>query len=311
VTTVTARAPRKATQNIFQFDQETFRAGFPHKGFKTKHQLCDHPLFELSRLEKLIRFLPQDKVEYHSGAVGFTVQKRTYPSNGLSIADTIRRIEEVPSWVVLRNVEADPEYHELLHTMLAEVRAQMTGLPCEPWMSDMHRLFGFIFISSPGTITPCHVDDEHSFLSQVRGAKQIAMWDEQDRTVMSEEQAESMLEFFHDPEYDCYLPYKDEFLPRASMFDLAPGESLHFPFGAPHWVRNGNEVSISFSNTFRSLRAERQSTVYYINKKLRQMGVQPTPPFQSAWCDSVKFNSFLAARNTSRLLRGQKSQEKW
>jgi len=308
---MTATESMKHTQGIFQFDQQTFRAKFPDKGFKIKHQLCNHPLLELPRLEQLIRFLPQDKTEYHSGAVGFTVQKKTYPSNGLSIADTIRRIEEVPSWVAIRNVEADPEYRELLHSMLAEVRAQMTGMPCEPWMSDMHRLYAFIFISSPGTITPCHVDDEHSFLSQVRGTKQIAMWDEEDRAVMSEEQAESMLEFFHDEKYDCYLPYKDEFLPRATMFDLTPGEALHFPFGAPHWVRNGKEVSISFSITYRSLRAEQQAIVYHVNKRLRRLGVQPTPPFQSGWRDAVKFNSFLAARNASRMLRGTKGQEKW
>jgi len=308
---MTASDTMNHTERIFQFDRETFREKFPHKGFKLRHQLCNHPLLELPRLEKLIQALPQDKVEYHSGAVGFTVEKKTYPSNGLSIADTIRRLEEVPSWVALRNVEADPEYRELLHDMLAEVRDQITGLPCEHWMRDMHRLYAFIFISSPGTVTPCHVDDEHSFLSQVRGAKQIAMWDEEDRAVMSEEQAESMLEFFHDEEYDCYLPYKDEFLPRATMFDLNPGESLHFPFGAPHWVRNGNEVSISFSITYRSLRAEKQAVVYHLNKRLRRFGLQPTPPFQSGWRDAVKVGSFLAARNAARLLRGTRSQDKW
>src|SRR5271165_1121095 len=306
---MTASDTMRHTESVFQFDLETFRENFPHKGFKLRHQLCNHPLLELPRLEKLIQTLPQDKVEYHSGAVGFTVEKKTYPSNGLSIADTIRRIEEVPSWVALRNVEADPEYRELLHNVLAEVREQITGLPCEPWMSDMHRLYAFISISSPGTVTPCHVDDEHSFLSQVRGSKQIAMWDEEDRAVMSEEQAESMLEFFHDEKCDCYLPYKDEFLPRATMFELTPGESLHFPFGAPHWVRNGNEVSISFSITYRSLRAEKQSVVYHLNKRLRRFGLRPTPPFQSGWRDAVKVNSFLAARNAARLLSGKGSQD--
>ncbi len=308
---MTATETMKRTEGIFQFDRETFRAKFPNQGFKIQHRLSNHPLLELPRLEKLIHFLPQDKVEYHSGAVGFTVEKKTYPSNGLSISDTIRRIEEVPSWVAVRNVEADPEYRELLHGLLAEVRAQMTGLPCERWMGDMHRLYAFIFISSPGTVTPCHVDDEHSFLMQVRGSKRIALWDEDDRSVMSEEQAESMLEFFHDEKYDCYLPYKDEYLPRATMFDLTPGEALHFPFGAPHWVTNGNEVSISFSITYRSLMAEQQAIVYHMNKKLRRVGMQPTPPFQSAWRDAVKFNSFLAVRNAKRLLRGRKSEDKW
>jgi hypothetical protein len=308
---MTASETMKSTEGVFRFDRETFREKFPYKGFKIQHRLCNHPLLELPRLEKLIGTLPADKVEYHSGAVGFTVEKKSYPSNGLSITETIRRLNEVPSWVAVRNVEADPEYRSLLHSLIEEVRGQMVGLPCERWMSDMHRLYAFIFISSPGTVTPCHVDDEHSFLMQVRGTKQIAMWDEEDRAVMNEEQAESMLEFFHDEKYDCYLPYKDEFLPRATMFDLTPGEALHFPFGAPHWVRNGKEVSISFSITYRSLRAEKQAVVYHMNKKLRRFGVRPTPPFKSEWRDSLKFNSFLAARNAAKLLRGVKSQDKW
>jgi hypothetical protein len=298
-------------QGIFQFDREMFQDKFPHEGFKARHQLCGHPLLEFSRLERLIHGLPPDKVEYHSGKVGFTVQKKLYPSNGLSISDTIRRLEEVPSWIAVRNVEADPEYRELVRSLVEEVRGQLPGLACERSMRDMHRLYGFIFISSPGTVTPCHVDDEHSFLMQVRGTKQIAMWDEEDRSVMSEEQAESMLEFYHDDNYDCYLPYQEEFLPRAEMFDLTAGEALHFPFGAPHWVRNGKEVSITFSVAFRSLRAEQQAIVYHVNKKLRRFGIQPTPPFQSGWRDSVKIKSFLTARGVSRAVRGVKQRDRW
>lgn len=300
------------TSNVFEFNRQEFQEKFPHRGFLTPHRLCDHPLLELPRLEKLARTLPEDKVEYHSGKVGFSQPKKTYPGNGLSIVDTIRKIEETTSWMVLRQCERDPEYAELLKSVLAEVYAQFEGLPKKPWMQDLHREHAFIFISSPGTITPCHVDDEHSFLMQVRGSKTISQWDWRDRSIMTEPQAEDMLEFWHDDSYDCYLPYKDEFLPGATQFHLTAGNALHFPFGAPHWVKNGPEVSISFSITFRTLMSEQHAIVYHLNKRMRSMGLQPTPPEQSPWRDAVKFNAFMAARQAARLVKGSaKGAGRW
>lgn len=301
------------TGNVFQFNPSDFRENYPSRGFLTPHQLCNHPLLELPRLEKLARSLPQDKVEYYSGKVGFHQPKKTYPGNGLSIVDTIRKIEETTSWMVLRHCEKDPEYGELLHSLLGEVYAQFPAGSRHPAMQDLHREHAFIFISSPGAITPCHVDDEHSFLMQVRGSKTIAQWPVDDRQTMTEPQAEELLAFWHDEHYDCYVPYSEEFLTRAEMFHLTAGNALHFPFGAPHWVTNGPEVSISFSITFRTLMSEQQAIVYFWNKKMRKLGLSPTPPERSAWRDSLKVNAFLAARQTARVLKGSKlsGQDKW
>ena len=46
--------------------------------------------------------------------------------------------------------------------------------------------------------------------------------------------------------------FKDEYPDKAFTFELNPGDGLHFPLTWPHWVKNGNEVSISFSITFRN-----------------------------------------------------------
>jgi hypothetical protein len=307
---MSATLTRPTTQSVFEFNRDQFREKFPHQGFLTPHRLCGHPLLELPRLEKLARTLPEALVEYHSGKVGFSQPKKTYPGNGLSMLDTIRRIEETTSWMVLRQCEHDPEYAELMHSLIGEVLAQFAGLPPQPWMQEIHRQHVFIFISSPNTITPCHVDDEHSFLMQVRGSKTVAQWDWRDRRIMTEPQAEDMLEFWHDEKYDCYLPYKDEFLPAATQFELQAGNALHFPFGAPHWVKNGPAVSISFSIAWRSLMSEQHAVVYHLNKRMRALGLKPTPPEQSAWRDSVKFNAFMAARQTARLARGVR-KERW
>ena len=45
-------------------------------------------------------------------------------------------------------------------------------------------LEGFIFVSSPGSVTPYHIDPERNFLLQVRGNKTMHMFDGSDRSLL-------------------------------------------------------------------------------------------------------------------------------
>jgi len=63
----------------------------------------------------------------------------------------------------------------------------------------------------------------------------------------------------------------------TSIFELTAGAGLHFPEVAPHWVRNGDEVSVSFSVTFRTPASERQRIVFCANADLRARGLNPMP----------------------------------
>ncbi len=294
---------------LLSSDPNQFRENFPDRGFKVRHNLCDQPELQLPSLIELARRLPENQVEYYSGKVAIDQDGRKYPKNGLSIVETVRRIEECGSWMVLKNVDTDPQYGKLLRVMLDEVYRQFGSGSRDYAMRDMHREAAFIFISSPNSVTPYHLDDEHNFLCQIRGSKQVSMWDPRDRSVMPEPQIEEMLQFWHDESYDRRMPYKDEFQQRATVYDLNPGEALHFPFGAPHWVKNGPAVSVSFSITFRSLMSERQAIVYYLNRRLRALGLNPTPPERSPWRDSLKYGAFQAVRRTSRVLRGRSPGE--
>ena len=48
----------------------------------------------------------------------------------------------------------------------------------------------FIFVSSPGAVTPFHIDPEWNFLLQVRGRKIIHVFPADDRSLVSEEELE-------------------------------------------------------------------------------------------------------------------------
>jgi hypothetical protein len=196
--------------------------------------------------------------------------------------------------MVINNVELDPEYRQLLDRCLDEV--QLFSDPIDP---GMFRREGFIFISSPGSITPFHMDPEYNFLLQIRGGKQISIWGSKDRSVLSEVTLEK---YFSDVERQ--ISFKEEYQPKASIFELTPGTGLHFPVVAPHWVRNGDEVSVSFSVTFRTPASERRRIVYCANADFRRRGLNPRPPGVSAFRDLAKFYAFRAQSGIKRLLGG-------
>ena len=89
------------------------------------------------------------------------------------------------------------------------------------------------------------------------------------------------------------------------MFELNPGQGLHFPVEAPHWVQNGSELSISFSFTFRTDESERREVLYRMNHKLRKLGLSPAPVGKSKLVDGGKFALVRAARLLKRGIPGR------
>src|SRR5205085_8567277 len=193
---------------------------------------------------------------------------RRTPRNGLSVEETIRRIETCRSWMVLKHVEQDPEYKALLDACLAEI-----GRHSEPLDRGMCEREGHVFVSSPRSVTPFHLDHEYNFLLQVRGTKTIHQFDRTDRQVLKEED----LERFHDGAHRN-LPWRDEMEARGSAHLLGPGDGLHFPVHAPHWVENGDAVSVSFSITWKTPAVLRTGALYRINARLRRRGFHPSAP---------------------------------
>ena len=183
-TSVRASTGTPAT-GLLDIDPVTFRGCFDRRPFLIGHALTNHPLFEISRLMRLCRSLPESSVEYNAGNIPISVDPKRTPGNGLSAEETIRRIAQCRSWLVLKYVEQDPEYRALLHDCLAEVAWQSESLRPGMFLEQ-----GFIFLSSPGSVTPYHMDPEHNFLLQIRGSKRIHMFDGRDRSVLSEEELE-------------------------------------------------------------------------------------------------------------------------
>ena len=277
---------------LLDIDGETFRSSFNRAPFLIRHYLAGHPLFSLQRLIELASRLPEENVKYNEADIPVATGLYKGPRSGLSALETIRRIEECRSWMVINNVELDPEYRQLLDRCLDEV--QHFSEPVDP---GMFRREGFIFISSPFSVTPFHMDPEYNFLLQIRGDKRISIWDSRDRAVLTETALER---YFSDT--DKHIVFKEEYQQKASIFELTPGAGLHFPVVAPHWVRNGDDVSVSFSITFRTPVSERQRIVYCANAGLRKRGLNPTPQGASVFRDFTKYYAFRARSGIKRSL---------
>jgi hypothetical protein len=277
---------QNSTTARLQIDAAQFNSAFPHQPFLVRHALCGNPLFSLESLVALSKRLPPTKVEYNAGTIDIDMHDKLTPQTGLSIEETIRRIESCRSWMVLKNVEADPTYRSLLDACLADVAHWS-----EPLTPGMRRHEGYIFISSPGSRTPYHMDGEHNFLLQLTGSKKVHMWDSADRSLLTEKEIEAHYTGAH-----RNLSYQDSFAAKSKVFDLTPGHGLHFPVNAPHWVQNGPEVSVSFSVTFRTPAIDKRALLYAANGRLRGWGLNPTPVGQSGLRDALLHNTVRGLR---------------
>ena len=259
---------------------EAMAALYPLTPGLLHHRLPDHPLLSLEALARLGETLAAGQVEYNPGDVPIGILPEDLPSNGLSIGETIRTIDTNRSWAVLKNIESEGPYRDLLMALLSELEPVVN-----PRTGAMLTPQGFIFISSPGSITPFHFDPEHNILLQLRGTKVMHVWPSGDER------------FAHRTQHERYhtgghrnLPWQDDYKGDALQVPLAPGDAVLMPVMAPHFVANGDAPSISLSITWRSEWSYRESEAHAANAALRRMGLDPAMPPRwpsYAWAKTV------------------------
>jgi hypothetical protein len=265
-----------------KFDQD--------RGFALRHDLADHPLLSLEALVALAKKLPAQQVEYNIGELGIHQDPALTPRNGLSAEETVQRIATCRSWMVLKDIEAEPAYKALIDHCLVPVE-QALGKLAE---GSYHR-HGFIFVSSPGAVTPFHVDFEQNFLMQIRGKKFITVFNDQDRRLLPEMRREMAV--LGAPRN---MEYHEDFAVLGHTYEMNPGDAVNVPLSSPHWVKVGDEVSISFSVTFQTRVTERIRSAHALNHRLRQKGFNPRDVGQSLVRDEAKRWGEKVARRLSR-----------
>ncbi len=269
------------------------RAAYPEQPILLDHDLVDHPLLKLDALAALAgRIRPVD-AEYNRGDVPVGLDPADTPSNGLSIADTIRSIEDCGSWMVLKFIEQDETYRGLLHDVLADVAPAVRDAT-----GEMLKREGFIFISSPRSVTPFHFDPEHNILLQILGSKTMTIFAADDEKVVPGVEHER----FHNGGHRN-LPWREDLAPEGRPFALTPGKAVYVPVKAPHWVQNGPEVSISLSITWRSEWSYDEEYARRMNHILRRAGMKPRAPGRFPDNNRLKSIGYRAIAKAGRIGR--------
>ena len=279
-------------------DRPMFDANFDRRPFYVTHELAAHPLLELSAMADLSERLPTHTVEWNAGGAGAYGRREQIKPPTLPCAETIRRVGELPAWVLLREIEHDPLYKRLLNDLLDEIEPLSA-----PLRAGMCQREGFLFISSREAVTPFHFDPEHNFLLQVRGQKTVHMWDPTNRWVLPASAIDAYYAGVHGISGNRNQPYREEFLANAWVLPLKAGQGIHFPLHAPHWVKTESEVSVSLSITFRSRQSKFREVVHAANGHLRKFGVTPPEPGTSLMWDVGTHVGFRGLRKVRGLVR--------
>ncbi len=275
------REPSAEAKSILDMDRAVFRDSFERRHFTLGHALAGSELFQLPRLIELARDTAETRptdLYFDAGDIEIGQRWASSPKSSFPIDETIRRIETARAWIILRQAERASAYGKLLEACMAEIFAA-AGPGIEKRISKREVI---IFITSPRRITTYHIDRQCNFILQVHGDKQINVFDRNDRDVLPERE----LEQFWTVDNNAAI-YKPQLQDRADVITLRPGLGVHLPVNAPHWLQNGDDISITVSINFQFLDQERAS-LYRANFFLRKLGIDPVPPWVSPARDAWK-----------------------
>ncbi len=281
-------------------EQQAFKVQFidnegysPRKVRRLRHTYSEHPLLTMPALAQLAERLYKkntNQVRFVSKGVKLDSTFNTTPENPdqVSIGDVFKNITNPGSWVALWTIQSEPEYKKLLWEIVNSVEGDWKVK--DPGLFE---LTGYVFISSPPSVTPFHVDSENNFLLQIKGKKRFGVWQPQDSKVISNEAVENWIVYRNLDK----VKYKPEFMNSAVVDDvLEAGDGIYMPSTAPHlthaevdFATADSPYSITLAVVFYTRNTRRLAYIYSVNRMLRKFGLVPSPPEKNKVLDLVKY----------------------
>jgi hypothetical protein len=254
------------------------------------HGLAGHPLLGIDAIAELAESLGADGISADN-AVKPLVDPGYVSLAVEGVGDRIRSLASSDSWFTLLNIERHPRYAALIDGMVDRIAADADLPPASLW-----NRWGFVFASSPGSITSAHFDVEHSLLFQLEGRRTLSFGRFGDADVREHEverywRGESFGRVEAMPEHVADL-------------ELAPGVGAYIPPYVPHWLVNGDAASLSLTITFYTRSNADEIDVQVVNHRLRRLGLHPAPYGRSRGRDRAKAAAMRGYRGARRWLRG-------
>ena len=223
------------------------------------HALTDSPLFARPALEALIESYPRQHYGLvETGRAGGERRWREGDFGGITGAGVLEAIAAGRMWLNLRNLSAvDARYAALLDQLLDEFAREMPGF------KPIRKNCGLL-ISSPHVEVYYHADLPGQMLMQIEGKKRIRIWPAE-APYLTAQQLEDIAVF----DLEVGLPYDRDYDKGAQVFDLEPGQMLHWPLNGPHRVENYGMLNISLTISYQTEEIRRAETIHLANGMLR------------------------------------------
>jgi hypothetical protein len=293
-------------EHVMDCDPDVFRRDLNVLPYEISHTLTDHPLFQLPALVELAQRVAARKNPHMSGGdVYFNeggIEAGTKPNydrpeeERARAAELVRKIEPAEAWIILKHVEREEGYREVMEAAVCDA-LQLAGGAGRELFKKIKWFEAIVFITSPNRVTEYHIDRECSWIFQIRGDKAIHLFDRADKDVVPEEE----LERFYTVDNRA-SQYKPQFEERAIVYEMTPGTGVHIPVNTPHWLKNGNNVSITLNVNFQFHDVE-IANLYKANYYLRRAGLKPALPGVHKTTDRLKALAFTGALAVKRKLK--------
>jgi hypothetical protein len=272
--------------------------------FKFGHTLLGHPALGLDNLARVLPALPKARVHYSKGFLkngdDFESALCKGEPRAMSIEETIEQIRVSDSYIMVDGPQEHASFAPLYRELIGDVETIMRRCGVGERVTDP-RLF--LFIASPNSVTPFHIDRYSNFLMQFRGSKEVSVFPQWDERLVSSENKEAYVALAN-----TKLPWKPEFDALGTKFDFRPGDAVHIPFTAGHHVRNGaDDISISLSIFFSTRESLAWQNALRFNHAsrgmLQRVGMTPAPVGHQPWRDVGKSYMWRAMRGVRQTLR--------
>jgi len=289
-------------ERVIECDPELFTKNFNRLPHGVQHNLSANPLFQLPALAELAqRLVARERPHHSSGDIHIhegTTSISTFGVRELAkmrVSELVTNIEQGQTWVILKHIEREPGYKEVFENCIRDLM-QLAG---KQLLEQVKWFEASLFITSPNRVTDYHIDRECSWLLQIHGNKDMHLFDRSDKDVLPDEELEQYW-----TGNNLASAYKPQFESRAIVHHLRPGIGVHSPVNTPHWLKNGDNVSVSLSVNFQFLEGAWEN-LFRANHYLRRAGLTPSSPGKHPFADNAKRGTYTAIQDVQRLLKRQ------
>jgi|HubBroStandDraft_1064217.scaffolds.fasta_scaffold78154_2 hypothetical protein len=291
-----------APERMIECNPEVFRQNFNRLPHEVQHTLAANPLFQLPALAVLAQQVaarenphyPQGDIYIDRGAGQADAKAGLRDQQKNEITKLVEEIERGQTWIILKHIEREPGYREVFENCILDI----IDLAGKEIVKDIKWFEATLFITSPNRVTDYHIDRECVWLLQIQGEKEFHLFDRADKDVLPDDELERYWAV-----NNLSAVYKPQYESHAMVFHMRPGMGVHSPVNTPHWLKNGNNVSVSLSINFQ-FREHAWENLFRANYYLRRAGLTPASPGKHLFADRFKSNAYTALQGLRRSVKG-------